>query len=294
MKRIVVSILFVLLASTAMAQFGSLKKVVQQEEKGNAMAQPKSAKQTAPSVGLSVLDRALQEGFVCIKQDFQLEDTLTRTLYNYGDNTDEFGAQISFMVKLDHGFIIPDEIMHPWDYDLNYPRYKNMQYVPVINRTSLLTISQNDWEKLDIPFWPTEKGELANGLKYAIDEKTASDGFHRFSGYGKKTVWIVWLLTTEQENSKEIQCQYVTEPMELTIEKGKKLYKMDEPKSKLTVLSGIVVEPIYHGIGHVDFALVGVIGKTDGIYNMAVIEPNMAEEMPAFEENNKVPKSVQK
>lgn len=294
MRRIVVSILFVLSASTAMAQFGNLKEVIQQEEKGAVQNQPTSTKPTAPSVDLSILESALQEGFVCIKQDFQLEDTLTGTLYNLGDNKDGFGAQVSFMVKLDHGFIIPDEIMHPWDYDPNYPEYKNKQYFPVINRTSLLAVSQSDWEKQDIPFWPTEKGKLANGLKYVIDEKTASQGFHRSSGYGKKSVWIVWLLTTEQGFSKETQCQFVTEPMELTIEKGKKLYKMDEPKSKLTVMSGIVVEPIYHGIGHVDFALVGVIGNSNGVYNMAIIEPNMAEEVATFEDNNKVPKSVQK
>lgn len=276
MKRIVVLILFVLSASSTMAQFGNLKEVIQQEEKGAVQTQPTSAKQAAPSVDLSILESALQEGFVCIKQDFQLKDTLTGTLYNLGDNKDGFGSQASFMVKLEHGFIIPDEVMHPWNYDQNYPEYKDMQYVPIINRTSLLTVTQSNWKKTDIPFWPIEKGKLANGLKYTMDEEFASNGFLRFSGYGKKTVWTLWLLLSEGSSSSEAKCEYMSSQMELNLEESKTLYEMEAPKTKLKVLGGIVVEPIYNGIGHIDFVLVGVIGKSEGKYKMAILESSMA------------------
>lgn len=276
MKKVIALLVLCMSTMLAMAQFGDLDDIL------NKAGKPQN--ESAPSdnhFGKTNVEKAFAQGLVAIRQDFQLEDTVTGKLYNFGDNKDRFGGQISFMVKLGNGIVIPDEIMRPWDFDPNYPEYKNKQYVPYINRTSLLKVSQSNWKELGIPFWPNIEAELANGLKYVIDEEskdaiteaTTSSGFRRSSGYGKKEVWVVWL------SLSEMQCEFVTKQMELTLEAGKKIYKMEVPSSRLSLLGGIVVEPIYTGIGRVDFALVGIIGKTNGEYKMAVIEPNMAEEM---------------
>ena len=276
MRKVIALLVLCMSTTLAMAQFGDLDDIL------NKAGKPQN--ESTPSdnhIDKTNVEKAFAQGLVAIRQDFQLEDTVTGKLYNFGDSKDRFGGQISFMVKLGDGIVIPDAIIRPWDDDPNYPGYKNKQYVPYINRTSLLKVSQSNWKELEIPLWPNIEGELANGLKYVIDEEsknaiteaTTSSGFRRSSGYGKKEVWVVWL------SLSEMQCEFVTKQMELTLEADKKLYKMEAPVSKLSLLGGIVVEPIYTGIGRVDFALVGIIGKTDGEYNMAVIEPNMAEEM---------------
>lgn len=277
MKKLLTLALLLLSTSVLMAQFGDLQELRKQEEadkEGDSLPEEKES-----SLVVQFIEKAVAQGLVVIRQDYQLEDTITEKRYNYGDDQKKFGGQTAFMAVLDNGFVIPDEILHPWDYDQNYPSYKNKQYVPVFNRTSLLKVAQNSWKALEVPFWPNEVGELANGLKYAKDTVTSSNGFHRFSGFGQKEVWIVWLLFSEDESSTEAHCEYVTEQMELTLEKGKKNYKMEAPDSQLTVLGGVVVEPVINGIGRIDFTLVGVVGKSDGEFQMALIEPNMAEEI---------------
>lgn len=286
MKKVITLAILLFSTSLLMAQFGDLQKLRKKGEasKKDGSNAVKEIKENA--LEIQFLEKAIAQGLVGIRQDFQLEDTIAKKAYNYGDDPDRFGGQVSFLVKLDNAFVIPDEILHPWDYDPNYPEFKNKQYDPFFNRTSLLKVSQNEWKELEIPFEPTEKGELANGLKFVKDEKAISNGFHRFSGYGKKEAWIVWLLLEENESSKEIQCEFVTKPVELNLEKGKKLYKMAAPESKQRLLGGIVVEPVFNGVGRIDFALVGVIAKTDGEYNMALIEPNMADEVLISEGSN--------
>ena len=286
MKKVIIFALLLLLTSALMAQFGDLQELRKKEEAGKNDGNNTVKEEKAKVLEVQFIEKAVAQGLVCIKQDFRLEDTIIGQDYNYGSDSDRFGGQTSFMVKLGNGFVIPDEILHPWDYDPNYPEFKNKQYVPFFNRTSLLKVSQNNWKELEIPFWPTEEGELANGLKYVKDEAVVSNGFHRFSGYGKKEAWVVWLFLAENKASTETHCEFVTKPIELTLEKGKKLYKMEAPESKLPLLGGIVVEPVFNGVGRVDFALIGVIGKSDGEYNMAVIEPNMAEELVISEGSN--------
>lgn len=286
MKKVLALALFLFSTSLLMAQFGDLQELRKKEEANKNVGANPVKEEKDHLIQVQFIEKAVEQGLVGIRQDFQLEDTITEKTYNYGGDPNRFGGQTSFLVKLDNGFVIPDEILHPWDYDPNYPEFKNKQYVPFFNRTSLLKVSQSNWKELEIPFWPTEEGELANGLKYVKDEESISNGFHRFSGFGKKEVWIVWLLLSEDKSSTEIHCEFVTKQIELNLEKGKKLYKMETPESKLNLLGGIVVEPIFNGVGRVDFALVGVIGKTDGEYNMAVIETNMAEEVLISEGSN--------
>lgn len=283
MKKVIALLVLCMSTTLAMAQFGDLDDIL------NKAGKPQNESAHSDNhIGKTNVEKAFAQGLVAIRQDFQLEDTVTGELYNFGDNKDRFGGQISFMVKLGDGIVIPDAIIRPWDDDPNYPEYKNKQYVPYINRTSLLKVSQSNWKELEIPLWPNIEGELANGLKYVIDEEskgaiteaTTSSGFRRSSGYGEKEVWVVWL------SLSEMQCEFMTQQIELTLEADKKIYKMEAPASRLSLLGGIVVEPIYTGIGRVDFALVGIIGKSDGQYNMAVIEPNMAEEILISEKNN--------
>ena len=286
MKKVITLTLLLFSTSLLMAQFGDLKELIKKSEanKNEGTNAVNEIKENA--LELQFIEKAVVQGLVTIKQDFQLKDTITEKFYNFGGDPNRFGGQTSFLVKLDNGFVIPDEILHPWDYDPNYTEFKNKQYVPFFNRTSLLRVSQGNWKELEIPFGPVEKAELANGLKYVRDEKMTSNGFYRFSGYGKKEVWIVWLLISDDNATSGTHCEFVTKKTEMVLEKGSKLYKMEAPESKLKTLGGIVVEPVFNGVGRIDFALVGVIAKTDGEYNMALIEPNMADEVLISEGSN--------
>jgi len=271
MKKLLFLIILFLSSLVVRAQFGNLKDVLKQEEKGvDTTTESTNNPKEDVLFDFTILEESLKDGFCCIKQDFQLEDTITGKHYNYGDAQKRFGGETSFLVLFDNGFILSEKILYPWEYDRNYPDYKNKQYKPVINKTSFLKVGQKGW-KSDGLFEPKEEGSFANGLKYAKMEQTIAVGLKRATGYGKKEVWIVWLLLSEGEDGSESICEFLTQKTELTIEKDNKSYKMERPDTKKTVLGGIVVEPMVGGIGTINVALVGVVSQYDDEYKMALV-----------------------
>lgn len=271
MKKIAILIVLFLSASAAMAQFGNLKDVIKQEGHGrdttsNNVGVPEAKVQES----FALMEEALKDALFCIKQDFQLEDTTTGKHYNYADDPKRFGGQTSFMVSFDDGFIVPDEVLYPWDYDENYPEYRNSKYKPFVNRSSLLKVGQKTWASdRKFEFW--EERWITDGLKYAKVEEPVDKGLKWASGYGKKEVLVVWLLLLEGDTDSETKCEFFTQKTELTIEKDNKLYKIEQPNAKLPVLGGIVVEPVVGGLGTIDLALVGVVKKYDDEYKMALV-----------------------
>lgn len=259
----------VLLMSTSvtMAQFGDLDDIL------NGANKPKSNNDSTATVNTSnskyqLIEKALVDGFFCLKQDFQLEDTTTGKRYNHADDPKRFGGQTSFVVLLDNEYIVPDELIHPWDYDPNYSDYKGQKYAPVIHRSSVLKVGQTGWKTKDV-YNLGEEASLDNGLKYAVDESSEFTGLKLSSSFGKKTVWVVWLLFSESDS--DAKCEFLTSQIEMNINQEEVLYKMEKPDTKLPVLGGIVVEPVVKGIGSIDLELVGVINKSSSDYQMASV-----------------------
>ena len=293
-----------LTASMAMAQFGNLDDLVNGNGNNNGTTSGESNGNGKGNGGgfsfgssrSTLIEKAIVDGFFLIKQDFQLEDTTNGNRYNW-EGGKEFGSSTSFMVKLTDGYITTNDILAPWDYDENYSQFKGQKYKPVLMRTSTMTVGK-EWKLQSDPIQFNEGGKLANDLRYvkvkvAESEKDAEDeddeddeeeeegqaekvqvaeGFMRATGYGKKEVWVVWLMAseTEGETTSIEHCSFRLSQKEMTFEKSKNLYEVENPGAALKVIGGIVIEPIYRGIGHIDLALVGVIGQYEDKYQMAL------------------------
>jgi len=291
--------MLLLTASMAMAQFGSLGDLIDNGTNNgtttgdtNGNGKGKGGGFTGFGNRSSIIEKSIADGFFLIKQDFQLEDTTNGNRYNW-EGGKEFGGSTSFMVKLADGYITTNSIVAPWDYDPNYPQFTGQKYKPVMLRTSTMKVN-GEWKVQSEPMQLCQVRELKNGLKYVKvevketedddeeeeNEETeenvegkVSEGFTLATGEGKKEVWVIWLMATESEGETAAveHCSYRLSQTEVTIEKGKFLYDMEAPGAAMKVMGGIVVEPIYTGIGHVDLALVGVIGQHEDKYQMALL-----------------------
>lgn len=285
MKKLAFLSMLLLTASMAMAQFGKLENLADGNGNNNGTTTDETGGNgNGVSVGIgtinrnSIMEKAIVDGFFLVKQDFQLEDTTNGNRYNW-EGGKEFGGSTSFMVKLSDGYVTSDDILAPWDYDENYSQYKGQKYRPVPIRTSFMTINQKEWKVQSSPLQFDAEDELANGLKYMKVEGEGGDGFIQATGLGKKEVWVVWLMTAEAEGeSASIRGSFRLSQMELTLEKKKRLYEMEAPNTNMKVMGGIVVEPVYRGIGHIDLALVGVIGQYEDKYQMALLNTEMGDE----------------
>ena len=282
MKKLAFLSVLLLSTSLAMAQFGKLENLAEGNDNKTTNVSDNNNNnnnnnEATPTPGTSsgllgrapMIERAIVDGLVLIKQDFQLEDTIEGNRYNWQGGK-EFGGSISFMVRTADGIITTDEIVAPWNYDDNYPQFKGRQYKPVYLRTSLMTVNQKGWKVQEDVMEFEKKGQLANGLKIVTTDESDDDGFIHSKGYGKKEAWVIWLMVPDGNLSSIDNCAFRSNQLTMNIEKGKKLYDIEAPKGAMSPIGGIVVEPVFDGIGHIDVALIGVVSKTDDKYQMAI------------------------
>lgn len=285
MKKLALLSMLLLTASMAMAQFGKLEDLATGNGNNGSTTDETNGNGNGISVGIgnisrsSIIEKAIIDGFFMVKQDFQLEDTTNGNRYNW-EGGKEFGGSTSFMVKLSNGFVTTDDILAPWDYDENYSQFKGQKYKPIAMRTSFMTVNQKEWEVQSSPLQIDTWDELANGLKYVKFEGEGGNGFIQATGLGKKDVWVIWLMASEAEGESVSteHCSFRLSQMELTLDKKKHLYEIEAPKAAMKVMGGIVVEPIYEGIGHIDLALVGVIGQYEDKYQMALLDTEIGDD----------------
>src|SRR5574344_873891 len=82
-----------------------------------------------------ILEEAIQNGLVLIKQTYQLYDSTANKYYGRAGN-DYYGFNYSMGFKMKNGIYFFDEAAHPWNYDDYFTKYKD-QYTPVIYETSV-------------------------------------------------------------------------------------------------------------------------------------------------------------
>ena len=282
MKKLTIFVMLLLSTSMAMAQFGDIDDILSRAQEGKGSQNDSAASPNDPKtpgggtygrVGRNqLIEKSIIDGLFLIKQDFQLEDTTTGNRYNWGD-AKEFGGAASFMVRYGEGFITTEQIYAPWNYDENYPQYKGQKYKPVPFRTSFKKVGQSDWEVQSAPLQFTLEGELANGLCLVKDKNVSTTGFVRAKGIGKKEVWVMWLMASEDEDGDASMGNgsFRTSQMTITLESGKKLYEMAAPSGSMKPIGGIVVEPVFKGVGQIELALVGVIANYNDKFQMALL-----------------------
>ena len=302
--------IWVMSASMAMAQFGDLDDILNDAPVVNndgSMKEPKPSVSCKQSHGeasdVQLIEKCIADGFFLVRQEYQLEQkTNPGSRYNWGDEQ-YFDYQVSFMVRLKDGFIIPDRILSPWTEDAfeenKFNQYKET-HNPVFSKTLTMKLGQKGWKTEGKVFCPKEEDNLYNGLKYVKDDGWAGNGFLRATGYGKKDVYVVWLID-DREQQENQSISFRIERMELEIEQGKYGFEASVPEKPYhkNVEGGIVLEPVTNGMGRIDLALVGVIYNYNDeqpdddlkrwYFNISLLGQNMSESVDSNNDNSLTP-----
>lgn len=263
--------MLLLSTTVALAQFGKLEDLgKKQGNEGNKDKQIEKSDENSIKnntkmesiIKLQILEEAVKDGFFLVRQDYQLEEKKVPGSRYGWDGNSSFGYDISFLVRLKEGFITTSNIIYPWRKDENFSQYENT-HNPVYYMTSTLKIGEK-WKFESAYFNPKEKRELDNELLIVKDDEWPGGGFAYAAGYGKKKVYVVWLIP--DGTLKETQSvRYFIEPKDLKITRNQ--YFMDlvvpfDPNIQQAV-GGIVLEPVYNGIGQIELALIGVINNNE-------------------------------
>lgn len=275
MKKVLFFVMLLLTTSVAMAQFGKLEDLGKKQENSsdNNTENPSTPgtpdapiNPGAPGIGIGgsavkmqIIEEALKDGFFLIRQDYQLEDKKDPgSRFNWGDEP-SFGYGISFIVRLNNGFVTTSNIVEPWKNDERFSEYENT-HNPVFLKTSTMKVGQKEWKTEGALFQPKMEKDLSNDLLY-VKDTIWNGGFTRATGYGKKDVYVVWLMA-------EGGCLNPTKPLEYYFETTK--IETEEAQNSVEVsvpynprvkkyVGGIVVEPVCREVGKIELALVGVI-----------------------------------
>lgn len=219
------------------------------------------------SVNQQLIEQAVGDGIMLIRQEYQLEDTVTMKRYTW-NNQPEFGNSQSFCVLTENGYIASNKVLEPWKYDSKYAKYKDSVYRPVLSKTYCRTISDDKYREVGClsPIGP--RTLLQDDWIYVCDSTFNKRGFISDTVSGEKNGWLIWLTINNVEKIDTEQLTLVSYRHELSIEERKYIYEIPEPTTQRHIIGGIYVEPKYLEIGRIEFALIGIVVNIDNKWHV--------------------------
>ncbi len=217
-----------------------------------------------------LIRKTVEQGLVLIRQEYQLEDTLTGKRYTL-DNRPEFGSVTAMGVRTRNGFILPEKVLQPWIGDKNYRNFKAENLIPVLSKTSIRSAGDTVW--LEAPLLaPYDVAPLADtAWVEASDSSSCGNGF-TVGVPDSRDAWIVWL-TSETDNLESPGLSLVVYRYELpdAVDEDR-IIDVKNVNTKASVLGGVVVVPVFETIGCVDFMLRGVITGQPDAWKLVLLD----------------------
>lgn len=215
-----------------------------------------------PSPNQLVIEQCCQKGILLLRQEYQLEDTVTLKRYSWNKQP-EFGSTLSFCVVTADGYMASDQAMRPWEYDSKYDKYRNTVYRPVLSKTYCKSILDKEYRLIGC-MNPNKRTSLAND-KWAqvCDSLFAERGFIVDPLESEKDGWLIWLTADSAGKIESEPLTLISYRHKLAGETEKSIYEIPTPTTQRHVIGGVYVRPQYHEIGRVEFALVGIVARTD-------------------------------
>lgn len=204
------------------------------------------------------LEDAIRSGLFISKQSFQICDKKSGELFGL-NGKDEFGIEYTIGIKVPGGFVLTDKAVRPWVYNSKYNKYKET-HDPVFFEANYAEAGKKvKYASLDYSL--SKQEELVDTTLYRFDSATFSgDGFPIDTEEGEKEGWVVWITAdSETDYESEVNLNYVTSRMKISVKKSKRSYDIDIPRMAQNVLAGLYVVPSYARIGIVEFRLCGII-----------------------------------
>lgn len=252
MKRNIVLLFFALIANIASAQL------------------PQGFLSLSPNQ--IMVENAVEKGILLFKQDFQLLDTVSNTLYGR-NNQEMFGSTYSIAYKLKNRCVVSDRFVAPWLYDENFKKIENNTYLPIISRTQYRDITDST---MNVMNYRSEncKTITDNVISYTDN---INDGFSINTSNGEKDGWIVWLQYSEPLN-ESTKISIVTYKHKVEFKEEVNEYELNNLNKTENHVCGFYVIPDFSKIGNIEFLFGGVIHKKDNKWILVKINEEEKEE----------------
>lgn len=210
-----------------------------------------------------LVETAVRDGIILVRQDFQLCDTLTNQ--KYGRNHElNFGTAYSIAVKVQDALSVSNEFVRPWEFDGNFIPYRNSQYRPIISKTSIRSLSDSTF--MDFQYDIRNVRALKDSVVYFIDSLSHDKrGFIIDRIKGEKDGWLVWAVVNDSANVEKENISLVTYKLKMTLEEGLRKYTIEQPAISGHILGGIYVCPVVTSIGTIEFMFEGLIVSNDNV-----------------------------
>lgn len=215
-----------------------------------------------------IVEEAVKNAFCIVRQEFQLQDTVTGKRYDL-DSLGYFGYAESVCIKVKNGYIADNVITEPWKEDPNivdYPKYR-----PVLSRFRIYNPSLKEWEKARRQTFKNVTSIGKTKKIFVVDSLFNNEGLPIDNEVGNKDGWLVWIYRQGEELSFQSFRQKNVNSDSLVIS--------NEPQQLLgkKLLSGIIVSADYSELGVVRFKLAALVEKfADGWRGVSL--KNMCEE----------------
>ena len=237
------------------------------------------------STGQAMVEKAVEESFVVVKQSYQLKDKKTGKIFGKNGRSD-FGHSYSLGVKTCMGLVITDDALKPWNTDKDFKKVGD-SYEPIISLTEARPLVGK--EKLSYVQCPLHIGSTQpDGLWIADTGKNEPNSMEIDNSSGKKEGWIVWLTAKQSlEDNPDVSFTLQTLSKEIEVNENKDL-EIDSFNSNDYILGGVYVCPVYSGGGHVSFQLVGMTIKDGDKWKLRTSFVGMAIDAPSTSTNQGV------
>ena len=208
-----------------------------------------------------MIETSVSEGLFLIRQEYQLEDTLTHKRYTL-DNRSDFGSVVSFGVLTESGYIVRNNIVSPWENDRQFEQYWDSQYQPVLSKTMIRTAKDSTWRESAL-ISPQCVYPMKDSQWVEVKDSLYAEGLATDYSDGKKDGWIVWL-TSGKEHKDSSAFSLVTYRQSLELSgKDDDDIEIKVPNTNTYVLGGIYINPCFERIGHITFKICGAIVKKE-------------------------------
>ena len=225
-----------------------------------------------------LVENAVKDGIILVRQYYQLKDTTVRPIQYYGrNNQPDFGMSLSLGILFENGYLSGVEAFNPWMQDGNFIEFKNSKYVPILSRTEFRTFSDYHFDSLHI------SNEIIPFQEEHIfmfkDSLFSNRGFVVNKNIGKQECWLVWVTSAEEARNENdsLHLALTTYRMDITIERGHNIYDIPSPPFKKNIIGGFLISPVVTAIGNISFQLVALLEKKQDEWQAVLIKPLSAE-----------------
>lgn len=217
----------------------------------------------------ALVEQAVEDGCFFLSHSYQLCDTMTMQKFDrYG--SDIFGNKTGLAIKIKGGYLIPNTVVSPWDFDENYNKYKR-KYAPVSYQIKLKSFSDSTAVSVYDGVMPTYQALAGTDFCFVADSTTFDgEGFSPCNTEGEKNGWCIWYISDKVADSLDslVTISTISVKYDLTVKSDNNTYEISAPKTDKELIGGIFVVPVKSSIGCLNFELVGIISNTDSKWNM--------------------------